>query len=245
MKFKDRIKHQFNRAAPTYDQAASLQSKSTELLLSLLPDDAPKYILDVGTGTGSALPELKQKYPYSQVYALDFSESMLLQGLPNKAKGYIVADYDYLPFYAARFDLLFANLSLQWSLDFNRTLAELSRVLNARGLLVFSTLIQGSLIELNRTHFLKADEVQHALAEAGFEVHIQQFETKQFYFKSFTTALQSLKQVGANASANQIQQGLAARGKLKALEAACPRHIDLSYPLTYELMYVAAGKKSV
>ena len=243
MNFKARIQQQFSRAAKVYDQAAALQYECCqELALSLPPLDI-RRALDLGTGTGYGLQILQKKYPEAHCYGLDLSHSMLLQARFKSPNPLINADFDALPFADQRFNLIFSNLALQWSPDLRLSLNEAQRVLKPGGTLLFSTLLDGSLRELNATHFLEKSAILSQLTQAGFEPIADFAETRTLYFASIKTALLSLKKIGANASCKAQYQGLNARARLQELIANYPK-TNSSYPLSYELLFIAARKIS-
>ena len=70
------VRQSFNRAAASYDAAATLQRRVCELLLTELPDAAPTAILDAGCGTGYGLGLLAGRWPRAHVIAADFASAM-------------------------------------------------------------------------------------------------------------------------------------------------------------------------
>lgn len=229
MNLKTRVKRQFSKAAETYDQAAFVQIIAIKRLQLMLPLLDLKTILDLGCGTGFGLKCIENHYKTAKIYGVDLAEPML-----KKVKCFetCVADFDALPFPDQCVDLVFSNLALQWSPNLMISLQESSRVLKNHGLILFSTLMQGSLVELKKKHFLESQQIMDALHSSGFEIIEYCFETEIFHFNSFYEVLISLKRVGANISYDGIYPSL------KALEAEYPQN----YPLTYKFMFIHARK---
>ena len=71
-----RVRRAFDRAAENYEQFAVMQNEVCKRLLEKLEivKISPRYILDAGAGTGSAIPVLFKRYKKAQVVALDLSE---------------------------------------------------------------------------------------------------------------------------------------------------------------------------
>ena len=242
MNFKTRVKLQFSRAAPDYDQAAQLQYQCAQDLAQMSAQTSAEKIMDIGTGTGYGMAALQKKYPSALLYGLDLSEAMLHQARHKQPGSTLVtADFDALPFADQSMDLIFSNLALQWSPDLQGSLHEAQRVLKPGGTLLFSTLVAGSLLELKATHFLEDTRVIAHLHQAGFTLNASSLQTQCLYFSSVKAALQSLKKIGANACLKAQHQGLHARARLQQLEADYPREKQ-GYPLSYHLLFISARK---
>ncbi len=69
----------FDRAAPHYEAAATLQQQIREELLSRLDYFAlsPHWILDLGAGTGAGARSLRRRFRRARVLALDIAPGML------------------------------------------------------------------------------------------------------------------------------------------------------------------------
>ena len=244
MNFKARVKQQFSRAAPHYDQAAHLQHQCVQDLASMLPPIAPEKAIDLGTGTGYGLETLRNKYPLSLLYGLDLSEAMLRQVHYKQPElALITADFDALPFIDQSVDLMFSNLALQWSPDLQQSLKEAQRVLKPNGTLLFSTLVAGSMLELNATQFLTPERIFLHLEEAGFVLTTHMLQSQCLYFAEVKAALYSLKKIGANACVKAPNEGLYTRARLQQLESNYPKE-QQGYPLSYCFLFVSARKTS-
>ncbi len=202
---KKGIANCFNQAADSYNQFAKLQYRIGKTLINKLLDhcDCVKQVADIGAGTGMLTKELAQYYPQANYYLVDFADRLLSQYQQDKkiAVQRLCADFDALPFASEQIDLVFSNMSLQWSLDFSSSLTELLGVTAPGGLLAMSLPIAGTLIELahshNINHFLSANEIMHQLRK--FPVTICQSEEKiyQEKYKNQFGLLRFLKKTGA------------------------------------------------
>lgn len=179
---KQHIAATFSKAATTYDSAADLQRAVGARLLSLLPVSLIKTKkidnwLDIGCGTGHFCQQLLEKWPNAQGIGLDLAEEMLKFSRIHCPKvNYICADAEHLPLANNSQDLIFSSLALQWCADFSSVLNEVQRVLKPNGLLLFSSIADGSLVELN----------QSWQAVDG-KKHVNQFRT----FKNYTNLVSS------------------------------------------------------
>jgi malonyl-CoA O-methyltransferase len=99
----------------------------------------PRRILDLGTGTGKALPALAARFPVAEV-RVDLTPAMLkvAASRPDRAALLICADAARLPFADQSIDLVFSSLALHWSPALDAVLAEVRRVLRHPGLFTFT-----------------------------------------------------------------------------------------------------------
>src|SRR4030095_13125219 len=93
-------RRRFERAAPTYSDAARLEGEVAGRMLERLDyvKLAPRRVLDAASGPPR--PELGKRYPQAQVIALDFSLSMLRAGKRKwfgKKPTLLCGDLDQLP----------------------------------------------------------------------------------------------------------------------------------------------------
>ena len=87
--FKQKIANNFDKAANSYEHAATVQKMSSTILIDQLyqfePNLDPKFILDLGTGTGFTTEILYQNYPKASFTLNDISRHMLYNA-KNKFK---------------------------------------------------------------------------------------------------------------------------------------------------------------
>ena len=120
------IQAAFDQAAKQYEQHAVLQKEALLRLIERLTDDLktpPEQILDLGCGTGWAVPELLKLYPEAEIIAADFAESMVAQVPKHPQVESRVTDAHAIDVHAQSCDLLFSNLMIQWC-DENTVLQE-------------------------------------------------------------------------------------------------------------------------
>lgn len=189
---RQHIKSHFSHAAPSYEEAAILQKTVAERVderLDLTTVDV-KTVLDIGSGTGLLTEKVIARYPFAHCFAVDLSQSMLLESHPRLqtprfpllgsainrflksgflTKGFasrtaatrINADVYQLPFADHSVDLIVSNLMLQWCDDLDAVFAELRRVLRPEGLLMFTTFGPDTLKELRQAWRTTDTDYEH------------------------------------------------------------------------------------
>lgn len=178
-----RIRRRFDAVAERYDNHAAVFDAVGDRLLERLDGLRfdPERIVDLGCGTGRHSLALRDRYPQARILAADASPNML--GRARRRRGrwrprfdLLRADFQALPIAETSVDLVFANLSLQWSTDLAKALRGLRRIMRPRGLLMLTLPGPDTLIELSRagavvgggihTH---AQELGGLLTQAGFQ----------------------------------------------------------------------------
>jgi len=243
---KQAVADAFSRAAGHYENAAQLQRDVGEYLLSMVAEqhqNAGNRVLDAGCGTGYFSRRWRDMG--KQVTALDLSQGMLdVASALNSAESYIPGDIERLPLADQSVDICYSNLAVQWCNALPRALEEMHRVTRIGGLVVFSTLAEGSLGELaaawmkvdGRRHvnqFLTPDKIAEACAPYRHDV---QFSQQTLLFPDVMSLMRSLKGIGATHIKNGRLGGLGGRERLAKLEKHYARQ-DGMLPLTYKLVY--------
>ena len=249
---KQRIAGNFSRAASTYDQAARLQRRVANRLMTALPKHhLVNTVLDLGSGTGTPSYELAQRYPDAMVTGMDLAMGMLQfarqQSCDQTSLNWCSGDIEALPFKSDCFDLVFSSLAIQWC-HLEQVLQEVSRVLKPGGQFVFSTLANGSLRELdaawmgvaqsNRVNQFDSVERQHrTVMEGALETLTFSHQAETLYYPNLISLLKELKALGVN-TVLAGHQGLMTRTRLQGLQQAYERYrvID-GLPLTYQVIY--------
>lgn len=247
---KKAIAHSFSRAAKNYDKFAKFQQEIGQYLFKSLSYFPGSLILDAGCGTGHF--SKKWKLIGKKVIALDLSYSMLSVAKQKKtATNYIVADIELLPFQNETIDFCFSNLAIQWCNDMNTALSELYRVTKKGGSIVFSTLSDGSLRELeeswkkidNKPHinsFLTFDEVKKKCIKWEHKLKKKSWKLN---YSSFSCLLNSLKGIGASYLLTGRKPGLMTKSYITKLIDNYPTDKKNLFPLTYELIFGKLYKK--
>ena len=254
---KKAIQASFSKAAISYDQFADLQREIGHHLLDLMPATIKQAnnILDLGCGTGYFTGLLSELASPTNLTCFDLSPEMLKQAAQKKLTccDYVAGDIDQLPFTTHQFELIFSNLVVQWSELLSACLAQVKQALTTNGVLCFSTLLNGSLIELqqawqqvdNRSHvndFLSEQQVTTALQQAGFKQFSLSTETRVKKYPDVISVMKALKGIGANHVHNGSHHRTTGRQLLKQLEKGYQLFIDQDglYNLSYQVCYVIA-----
>jgi SAM-dependent methyltransferase len=110
--FREPMRRQFDRMAPQWDAMRSGgHLESLEAALAAIPT-APRSVLDVGTGTGTAARAIAARWPDAEVVGVDVADGMISEArrlLPAELEGRVRfehADAAALPFPDASFDLV-------------------------------------------------------------------------------------------------------------------------------------------
>lgn len=204
----------FNRAADSYDQAASLQQQVGGKLIELLnreKSDA-RAIIDVGCGSGYLASLLARCYPQADILLTDLACKMLSTArakLSGSTTHVIQADFCALPFADKSADIIFANMSLHWGLNLTQTLLELKRVLKPYGTLVFSLPVFGTFHELTQSikaidqgamvnEFHTLADIKKSVTAAGFGQYSSYDQAYCEYYTDIQQLLRQLQRTGTN-----------------------------------------------
>jgi malonyl-CoA O-methyltransferase len=246
----------FDQAASSYDEAAVLQREIGDRLVDRLEyiRIEPKRVLDLGAGTGYVTGLLLDRYPGSEIWAMDFAPAML-QKVTCKRGWFrrprrICADAGALPCRDASFDLVVSNLMLQWCLPLENYFAEIRRVLAADGLLMFSSFGPDTLKELRQAwagvddgwhvhEFVDMHDVGDALVATGFAGPVMDMEMITLTYRDLLGLMRDLKAIGAVNSSRERRRGLLGRQGYRRLCEAYERFRTAEHllPASYEIIY--------
>jgi malonyl-CoA O-methyltransferase len=256
-----RVARQFGAAASSYDRVAVLQREVGSRLLERLVflDTPPTRVLDVGTGTGAALPELSKRYPQAALLGLDLARPMLKRAERHRSWlrrvrfELVQADARALPLADACVDLLHSNLCLQWVDDLPALFNGFRRVLKPGAWLMFSSFGPDTLRELREAfasvddaphihRFLDLHDVGDRLLAAGFRDPVLDVERFTLRYAEPREVLEELKALGARNAMQQRAPGLMTPRKLKRVleHYAARREADGKVPATWEVIYAMA-----
>lgn len=255
------IRRAFDKAAPHYDKTAIIQHEIGSRLFERLDylRLAPRYVLDLGGGTGYWTTKLKARYPNAMVINLDLSWQMLRQAKSGwwrrkKISG-VLAEMSMLPFKSGQFDLVFSNQAVHWAQDLAALYGEIQRVLTEEGCLMASTLGPDTFMEM-RQSFSEADSYHHQndfmdmhdigdmMLHAGFAEPVVDMEKILSEYPNVMAILKSLKAQGVrNIHSNRLP-GLMGRQHWQRFLAAYEtrRQTNGTYPLSYEVVYLHGFK---
>ncbi|MCA0900368.1 MULTISPECIES: malonyl-ACP O-methyltransferase BioC [Microbulbifer] len=249
---KTSVARAFGRAAASYDAAAHLQRAVCRELLSRAPEHrVPRRILDLGSGTGYGSELLRKRFPDAEIIALDIAPQMLQFARAHRpvSNAYVAADAEQLPLADGCIDLVFSSFALQWCYRLPQLFAEIRRVLAPAGDVLISTLLPGTLSELE-VSWAAVDDAVHVnrfLPESDWHSacvanHLQTttaVEQRVLHFDDVKSLMRELKSIGAHNVNREAGKGLLSRAKLRKLtEAYESERTDVGLPATYEVLYL-------
>lgn len=248
---KKAISDAFSCSAASYDSGAALQRKVGNQLLESL--NSVNCLLDLGTGPGYFTRSLTEKC--KQLVGVDIAPNMLHFAKSrnnnleqSNAIMWLAGDAEQLPLIDNSINSIFSSLMLQWVHQLPKALSEAHRVLNAGGEFVFSTLIDGTLLELTQAWahvddlqhvntFLSYDVLAQIIKESEFELVSLTLQPEVVYYDSVIALMRDLKAIGANQTAG-ASAGLMGRGALKKLAQGyepfrCPKGLSTTYQVAF------------
>ena len=257
---KQQVAAAFSRAAATYDSVADFQRAVGARLFSLLPESISseqiQQWLDLGCGTGYFCEHLQQRFASARGTGLDLAQGMLAFARTRcPTLSYICADAEQLPLQDNSQDLIFSSLALQWCTDFSKVLREAQRVLKPGGVLLFSSLADGSLIELRRswqavdnaTHvnqFRTLKRYQELTAASALQVLDLHCHTHIYHYAKVADLTHELKHLGADHLQDGRAPGLVSRQGLQRLLNAYEYYRQpQGLPATWQVVYGVLRKE--
>ncbi|QUX96855.1 malonyl-[acyl-carrier protein] O-methyltransferase BioC [Marinomonas sp. CT5] len=255
--YKRQLAKRFDRASLTYDAYADFQKIVLDRLLMMQPLNKADVVLDLGTGTGQALTALSETLSPTYNIALDLSSRMLVTASERYSTlentYYVCADAENLPLQSDVCDLVFSSLAIQWCLNPLALFKELYRVVRPGGYVVFSTLSQGSMLEISKA-WSGIDDKEHIHQYVAFDTLIDNVTASglnllssalsdiPMWFDSPESAIHSLKKVGASFISSERDQVISP-SKWKAFLYEYERQrSELGIPLSYQVAFVVAQR---
>ncbi|MFA9460143.1 methyltransferase domain-containing protein [Thiohalorhabdus sp. Cl-TMA] len=256
---KRAVRRDFARAAATYDRHAALQRRVAAEVAELYRGLAPTHaacVLDLGCGTGYVGRDLMAGTAAPEaVVALDLAHPMTRRGrVPGHPA--VTGDADRLPFVPGAFDAVVSSLTLQWANDLRAALRGIVATLRPGGLLIASTLLAGTLRELDtalrRTGgagragpFLETSDAEAALASAGLAGYECRTVLEEDEAPGPMAVLRDLKGLGAVAKGPDRARGLRGRRHLDSLCRAYRETTERPagpVPVTWHVGYLVGWK---
>lgn len=236
----------FGSASKSYDVSARLQRFSGKHLMPWLPNKNHLRVLDLGSGTGFFTDLLATTY--TDVIGLDFSKGMLkfAKNCRNQNIQWINADAHKIPLQNESIDFIYSNLVLQWCEPLDNAIKEMLRVLKPGGLIVFTTLVDGTLHEL-KSSWAKVDDDQHVIDFKSEDQLAKYFNTdnSQIFehkcqdivleYQNVIHLARELKGLGANHLPKKKNRGLSGKDKWFAMTDHYQKFVEPTgiYPATY------------
>ena len=168
---------------------------------------------------------------------------------------WLLADAEALPFADDAFDLIFSNLMVQWCPSLDQFLAEARRVLRPGGVLLCSTLLDGTLWELAEAwrqvdpegrhvnRFLSPD-VWHKTLGRHFPQAGLTTESLCLRYSDPMDLLRELKGIGAGFKDGGRRRNALAPARLRQLRQAYPLDANGEVVATYRAGYIRAVNAS-
>ena len=249
---QQRLKANFNKAASSYLDHAIIQQKPALFLI----DKFRQYhtsgrVLDLGSGPGTFMHG-KYLLPENLV-SVDLSLNMLKQGMCNH-NDLVCADVVNLPFVNLAYSTIISSLMLQWLNDKNKAFVELGRIIKSGGYLLFTTLINPSLWQLELAykqidsdahirHFCHEDEYLQLCTNNGFEVLESVIWSDDYEFASMLELFRHFRLTGTTLPQKAPQQGIGGKERLANLAINYP---DIKeggkFRLSYYYLLIVARK---
>lgn len=228
------VRRHRDRAASHVGRVADVLRDAAERLVERLDDTTQRFTqaLDVG-GRGVVAPLLRARG--IQVVSCDLSPAMaaLNGGVA------VAADEEFLPFAAASFDLVMANLSLHWVNDLPGALIQLRLALRPGGLLLASLPALGTLAELRQalaeaeaaltggasprvSPFADLRDCAGLLQRAGFALPVADVEELRLLYADPLMLLRDLRAAGETNALRERDRRVPSRALFPAALAALP-----------------------
>ncbi|MDN6320293.1 MAG: malonyl-ACP O-methyltransferase BioC [Marinobacter sp.] len=176
----------FGNARATYEGASRLQRLMGNTMLEIVQSQTRQSgfsgrVLDLGCGTGWYTRKLAENGPAFFVMGMDLSPDMVAHAGANASPdiAWVTADAEAIPLPNQSCDLIFSNLMIQWCANPVEVLRECRRVLKPGGRLAVSTLLEGTLRELDQAW---------RLADPG-QTHINRFEPEAVFREAVSREL--------------------------------------------------------
>lgn len=237
-----------------YEKAAQLQRRVADDLLDRLDLMSlnPRAVLEIGSRTGYAIPELSARYPEAKVIALDpFSDYLAFAKDTRDLKNcdHVAAQSGQLPLPNESIDLVFSNLVL---LKANTipVLEAVYRVLRPGGLFLFSAFGPDTLREFVQS-WEAHDDVPHvhdfhdmhdlgdSLVAAGYAEPVMDVDWYTVTYSSAKALMTDLKVYWPDNPVPGSRETLTGKGRFGHFKQAYEslRGDDGHLPSTWEIVY--------
>lgn len=222
----------FNKAATTYDQYASVQHTVGIQLLQQL-NTTPSNVLDVGCGSGLLTKQLAYKFNTSKIQAIDTSQEMIsFCQYTHDHPNITFSLHDQSPFQTNKpIDLIFSNACFQWLPNLEDSLNHFGNLLNDGGTIAFTSFGPKTFMELQEclihhmpksphiaaTKFLDYSAIQLILSRLPLQITTSRIQHLYIPFTSILDLIYSIKYTGTS---NYSPTGLWTRSLLQKIESS-------------------------
>jgi len=228
------VRRRFDRAADVFTTADFVHRSAADGLMQRLGPMtvAPNSILDLGSARGASGRQLSRHFKRARVVNLDASFEMLKKGRSERNWFSKIRDVQgdafNLPFSAASFDLVFANMLLPWIDNLPLCLSEVARVLRKNGLFMFSTLGPASLAELREAwgeidqnvhvnRFADMHDIGDAMVRSGLSDPVLDIDHLKVTYPDIDALFADLTAAGARNSLMSRNRFLTGKGRIARL----------------------------
>lgn len=234
---KKRLRQRFERALSSYDQAALIQAEMAERLVAAIRDLGRPFrrVFEIGSGTGlltkPAYQALKPEFYLASDLVLRCAQ--YLNGHPRLY--FVAGDGEAPSWVKGKFDLIISNATFQWFLDPEKALKRLSRLLETKGVLAFTTFGPMTMQEVlsaaggRSTHLLGPEKIKE-IGQKLYKPLLEEVWPSFLYFQSPKEVLRHIRATGAMGF-------LPASWSLKALREWQRRYKEFRSPKGLRLTY--------
>ncbi|MBF0187882.1 MAG: methyltransferase domain-containing protein [Magnetococcales bacterium] len=199
----------------------------------------PDRILDLGDRSGTVHHLLRQRFPDAKILSSSPTSGtacgLARLDTPNGAALRLGADATRLPFPDHSFSLILSNMALHWTSPLPTVLREMRRLLTDDGLLLFTTIGDGTLAELRdvcdqvdrersgsaRPRILTGYDLHQLgdlLQAESFAVPVVDREQIRPLWSSLQALLETLKEAGSLSTYRPTDRGLSGPGLLRRMD---------------------------
>lgn len=264
---RSRVKKAFSRHAEQYESLARVQKRVVDRFFELFMEQgvSPENLLDVGSGTGILINDIRRRLPHISITGVDLAFGMICcakNRLSDAAMVKLVCgDAESLPFSDCCFDMVVSTSTYQWLSPLDESFKEVWRVLKPGGRFCFAFFGDKTLFELKNSYstavrhvntchadrlhqFPVSGEVQMALEAALFDKIVVFDELEVERYPDVYSLIRAVNGIGAGSAARRTETGLAGRSvMLKMIDIYRERYGTADVvPATYQVLYCAGSK---
>ena len=206
---KEEVEQRFRRSRVSYNDNARVQKMVVDRMVPMIlssVERVPEKILEIGCGTGLLTSQLQRTFSSNGLYLNDLVEELCYHAATVNhvsMKHCFPGDVEKL-FLPLSFDLIASASTFQWFTTPEETFKKLSKRLEQRGVLVFSTFGKFNVREIRLTtggglDYRNKEELEKML-KPYFEIELIEEEFHMLEFDSPLAVLQHLKKTGVNVS---------------------------------------------
>lgn len=208
------VARNFSSAAARYEDAATAQNTIARRLVEKLPPSiTPRFVVDLGCGTGMLSSLLLARWPDAELVGIDLAQGMIeacrRRCTDSRRAHFVVGDAEAAEHLQREADMVVSSCAVQWFADPAATLQRWIDAMASGGVLACALLLGGSFIELETAYrravgssfpgltLWNADATAGFAANAGLDVICCDQETVVTQHRSARAALRSFRQIGA------------------------------------------------